>query len=181
MLQKSSFNKSFFLLLLVLPAILHAQAVITLVMPVGARQLVEVGDALVPLEGQTVSNLLLQRVQACLDRGAKMLIVGQSGAMALGHPIGATGAILIGTVLDELERLQVFYINIGGGEPMIRRDFFELVEYSIGKGIGVKFSTNGAFIDGHGRPGDALQEPDHYCVVFPDLPFGRPLFMQRPE
>ena len=26
------------------------------------------------------------------------------GAMALGHPIGATGALLIGTVLDELER-----------------------------------------------------------------------------
>ena len=26
------------------------------------------------------------------------------GAMALGHPIGATGAILIGTALDELER-----------------------------------------------------------------------------
>ena len=51
-------------------------------------------------------------------------------------------------VLDELHDLQVFYINIGGGEPMIRRDFFELVEYSIAKGIGVKFSTNGAFIDG---------------------------------
>ena len=26
------------------------------------------------------------------------------GAMALGHPIGATGSMLIGTVLDELER-----------------------------------------------------------------------------
>jgi acetyl-CoA C-acetyltransferase len=26
------------------------------------------------------------------------------GAMALGHPIGATGSILIGTALDELER-----------------------------------------------------------------------------
>ena len=26
------------------------------------------------------------------------------GAMALGHPIGATGAILVGTALDELER-----------------------------------------------------------------------------
>ena len=26
------------------------------------------------------------------------------GAMALGHPIGATGAMLVGTVLDELER-----------------------------------------------------------------------------
>ena len=50
-------------------------------------------------------------------------------------------------VLDELHDLQVFYINIGGGEPMIRRDFFELVDYSIDRGIGVKFSTNGAFID----------------------------------
>jgi len=26
------------------------------------------------------------------------------GAMALGHPIGATGAVLIGTMVDELER-----------------------------------------------------------------------------
>ncbi|MCX7204287.1 MAG: hypothetical protein NTV17_19050 [Burkholderiales bacterium] len=26
------------------------------------------------------------------------------GAMALGHPIGGTGSILIGTLLDELER-----------------------------------------------------------------------------
>jgi acetyl-CoA C-acetyltransferase len=26
------------------------------------------------------------------------------GAIALGHPIGATGAILVGTALDELER-----------------------------------------------------------------------------
>jgi mycofactocin radical SAM maturase len=50
-------------------------------------------------------------------------------------------------VLDELRDLQVFYINIGGGEPMIRRDFFELVEHAIGNGIGVKFSTNGSFID----------------------------------
>ncbi len=50
-------------------------------------------------------------------------------------------------VLDELRDLQVFYINLGGGEPMVRRDFFELVEHSIGNGIGVKFSTNGAFID----------------------------------
>ncbi|HQY14215.1 MAG TPA: radical SAM protein, partial [Ilumatobacteraceae bacterium] len=29
-------------------------------------------------------------------------------------------------VLDQLRELQVFYINIGGGEPMVRRDFFEL-------------------------------------------------------
>ena len=50
-------------------------------------------------------------------------------------------------VLDELRDLQVFYINIGGGEPMIRRDFFELIEHAIHNGIGVKFSTNGTFID----------------------------------
>ena len=41
------------------------------------------------------------------------------GAMALGHPIGATGAILIGTALDELERQdkQVGLITMcaGGG------------------------------------------------------------------
>ena len=30
---------------------------------------------------------------------------------------------------------------------MIRRDFFELVDYAVGHGIGVKFSTNGTFID----------------------------------
>lgn len=50
-------------------------------------------------------------------------------------------------VLDELKALQVFYINIGGGEPMVRRDFFEIIEHSVSNGIGVKFSTNGAFID----------------------------------
>jgi mycofactocin radical SAM maturase len=50
-------------------------------------------------------------------------------------------------VLDELHDLQVFYINIGGGEPMIRKDFFEIIQYSVDRGIGVKFSTNGAYID----------------------------------
>ncbi|MET0146305.1 MAG: mycofactocin radical SAM maturase [Ilumatobacteraceae bacterium] len=50
-------------------------------------------------------------------------------------------------VLDELQRLQVFYINIGGGEPMIRKDFFELVTYAVDHGIGVKFSTNGTYLD----------------------------------
>jgi acetyl-CoA C-acetyltransferase len=36
-----------------------------------------------------------------LDR-AKVNVNG--GAIAMGHPIGATGAVLVGTVLDELER-----------------------------------------------------------------------------
>ena len=34
-------------------------------------------------------------------------------------------------VIDELARLQVFYVNIGGGEPTIRPDFFELIEYCV--------------------------------------------------
>ncbi len=50
-------------------------------------------------------------------------------------------------VIDEMRALQVFYVNIGGGEPMIRPDFFELVEYATSNGVGVKFSTNGSRID----------------------------------
>ena len=50
-------------------------------------------------------------------------------------------------VIDELARLQVFYVNIGGGEPTIRPDFLELVEYAVARGVGVKFSTNGSRID----------------------------------
>jgi len=46
-------------------------------------------------------------------------------------------------VIDELQDLQVFYVNIGGGEPTIRPDFFDLVDYSVAHGVGVKFSTNG--------------------------------------
>ncbi len=49
-------------------------------------------------------------------------------------------------VIDELERLQVFYINVGGGEPMLRPDFFELLEYAVAHNVGVKFSTNGTYI-----------------------------------
>ena len=49
-------------------------------------------------------------------------------------------------VIDELHDLQVFYVNIGGGEPTIRSDFYELVDYSVERGVGVKFSTNGSTI-----------------------------------
>jgi acetyl-CoA C-acetyltransferase len=49
--------------------------------------------------------------------GEKINVNG--GAMALGHPLGATGAILTGTVLDELERRDLRYglitLCIGGG------------------------------------------------------------------
>ena len=41
------------------------------------------------------------------------------GAIAMGHPLGATGAMLLGTLLDELERRQLRYglatLCVGGG------------------------------------------------------------------
>ena len=50
-------------------------------------------------------------------------------------------------VIDELQRMQVFYVNIGGGEPTVRKDFWELLDHAAARGIGVKFSTNGSRID----------------------------------
>jgi acetyl-CoA C-acetyltransferase len=41
------------------------------------------------------------------------------GAIAMGHPLGATGAMLLGTLLDELERRDlrrgVVTLCVGGG------------------------------------------------------------------
>jgi acetyl-CoA C-acetyltransferase len=47
------------------------------------------------------------------------------GAIALGHPLGATGAMILGTVLDELERrglstaLVTLCIGVGMGTATI--------------------------------------------------------------
>ncbi|RNL61312.1 mycofactocin radical SAM maturase [Nocardioides marmoriginsengisoli] len=49
-------------------------------------------------------------------------------------------------VIDELQRMQVFYVNIGGGEPTVRPDFWHLLEYAVSHQVGVKFSTNGVRI-----------------------------------
>jgi mycofactocin radical SAM maturase len=46
-------------------------------------------------------------------------------------------------VIDELQAMQVFYVNIGGGEPTIRPDFWHLIDYAVAHQVGVKFSTNG--------------------------------------
>ena len=50
-------------------------------------------------------------------------------------------------VLDELAALKVFQINIGGGEPFIRSDFFRILEYAERKGIVSCVSTNGTLLD----------------------------------
>jgi mycofactocin radical SAM maturase len=49
-------------------------------------------------------------------------------------------------VIDELQAMQVFYVNIGGGEPTVRPDFWHVLEYAVAHQVGVKFSTNGVRI-----------------------------------
>jgi acetyl-CoA C-acetyltransferase len=67
-------------------------------------------------EAFAVVALQVMRVLA-LDP-AKVNVNG--GAIALGHPLGATGAMLLGTALDELERrglaTALITMCIGGGQ-----------------------------------------------------------------
>jgi acetyl-CoA C-acetyltransferase len=71
--------------------------------------LVEINEAFAAIPLQTMRNLGLDP--------AKVNVNG--GAIALGHPLGATGGMLIGTVLDELERRDLttglVTMCIGGG------------------------------------------------------------------
>ena len=49
--------------------------------------------------------------------------------------------------LDELAAMRVFYVNVGGGEPMLRPDFFDLLDHAARVRVGVKFSTNGTLMN----------------------------------
>ena len=77
-------------------------------------------------------------------------------------------------VIDELQRMQVFYVNVGGGEPTVRPDFWHLLDYAIGHDVGVKFSTNGIRLQGAG----AAAGP-HRLRRRPDLPGRRDRGGQR--
>jgi acetyl-CoA C-acetyltransferase len=67
---------------------------------------------------EAFAAVVLQTVQK-LDVDPDRVNVN-GGAIALGHPLGATGAMLIGTALDELERTQrataLVTMCIGGGQ-----------------------------------------------------------------
>ena len=60
----------------------------------GDIDLFEINEAFAVVAEKFIRDLYLDR--------AKVNVNG--GSIALGHPIGATGSILIGTILDELER-----------------------------------------------------------------------------
>jgi mycofactocin radical SAM maturase len=50
-------------------------------------------------------------------------------------------------VIDQLAAQKVFQLNIGGGEPLMRPDFLDLMDYAHAKGIVTCISTNGTLID----------------------------------
>jgi mycofactocin biosynthetic radical S-adenosylmethionine protein MftC len=50
-------------------------------------------------------------------------------------------------IVDQLAALKVFQINIGGGEPFIRDDFPDFLNYAHEKGVVICVSTNGTFMD----------------------------------
>ncbi len=49
--------------------------------------------------------------------------------------------------IDELSRMEVFQINFGGGEPFLRDDFVDILDYAQHRGITTCVSTNGVSLD----------------------------------
>jgi len=49
--------------------------------------------------------------------------------------------------LDDLAMMKVFYINIGGGEPLMHPYFFAIMDEADQRGIYVQFSSNGIAVD----------------------------------
>ena len=50
-------------------------------------------------------------------------------------------------VVDILVEQQVPFINFGGGEPLIRKDLYEVAEYASKRGLNVSMNTNGWLLD----------------------------------
>jgi acetyl-CoA C-acetyltransferase len=71
--------------------------------------LVEINEAFAAIPLKTIRDLGMDPEKVNVN----------GGAIALGHPLGATGGMLIGTVLDELERRNLatglVTMCIGGG------------------------------------------------------------------
>ena len=50
-------------------------------------------------------------------------------------------------VLDQLADLGVMVLTLSGGEPLLRKDFFEIAEYARSKRFALRIFTNGTMID----------------------------------
>jgi len=49
--------------------------------------------------------------------------------------------------MDDLARIRVFQVNLGGGEPFLREDILDILDYAHQKGIVTCVSTNGTMVD----------------------------------
>jgi radical SAM protein with 4Fe4S-binding SPASM domain len=50
-------------------------------------------------------------------------------------------------VIDQLREMKVFSINFGGGEPLLRKDFVDIVKYASDLNFGIILSTNGYLVN----------------------------------
>jgi mycofactocin radical SAM maturase len=50
-------------------------------------------------------------------------------------------------LVDQMAALNVFQVNVGGGEPFMRKDFLDLLTYAHDQGLVTCVSTNGMVID----------------------------------
>ena len=72
---------------------------------------------------EAFASVVLRFMQAFKIDAAKVNVNG--GAIAMGHPLGATGAMILGTAIDELERrnlstaLVTLCIGVGMGTATI--------------------------------------------------------------
>jgi acetyl-CoA C-acetyltransferase len=77
----------------------------------------QVGDIDLYELNEAFAAVVLRYMQALSIPHEKMNVCG--GAIAMGHPLGATGAMILGTVLDELERTgkstALVTLCVGGG------------------------------------------------------------------
>ncbi len=100
------------LIMLTGPAEASSKALQKAGMTVGDIDLWEINEAFAVVPLQTMQALNIDR--------AKVNVNG--GAIALGHPLGATGAILLGTALDALEsrnlNTALITLCIGGGQAI---------------------------------------------------------------
>lgn len=98
------------IIMLTAPAPVSAKALKQAGMEVGDVDLWEINEAFATVPLQTIRKLGIDPERVNVN----------GGAIALGHPLGATGAMLLGTLLDELERRDLttglVTLCIGGGQ-----------------------------------------------------------------
>jgi acetyl-CoA C-acetyltransferase len=100
------------LIMLTAPAPASRRALAAAGMAVGDVDLWEINEAFAVVPLQTIRQLGIDPERVNVN----------GGAIALGHPLGATGAMLLGTALDELERRDLstalVTLCIGGGQAV---------------------------------------------------------------